>query len=262
MESEQAVMPLRPPKANEVEVFGFNVFNDTLDAIPLERPCRTLNTISPISYGITTKDPVFRQALRETDYLVLDGVYFALGSILTRGQKIKPNQGPDVFFYYMEKLNKIGGRGFYLGASDATLRKMEAEAAKRYPNVTIASYSPPFKPEFSDADNDAMIEAINAFKPDVLFIGMTAPKQEKWAWEHRDRLDAGLTVAIGAVFDWFAGNRKMIAPIWFKLRLAWLVRVIQRPEILLRYNFKGIFIRDLFLNVLGLKKIPADRDVA
>jgi len=66
-----------------------------------------VSTISPNSYGISTRDAEFRRALAEADYLLLDGVYFSLGSILLKGRSIKPNQGPDVFFFFMRKLNAI-----------------------------------------------------------------------------------------------------------------------------------------------------------
>lgn len=239
-----------------VEVFGLHVFNDDLATIPVERPCRTVTTISPNSYGIATGDPAFWSALKEADYLVLDGVYFGLGGILLKGKTIKPNQGPDVFYHFMQRLNATGGRVFFLGSSQRVLDMIHAKAAEQYPGLVVASLSPPFKPEFSAADNDAMIATINAFRPDVVFVGMTAPKQEKWAHQHRDRLDAGLVISIGAVFDWFAGFQKPIAPIWWKLKLGWLIRTIHRPEILKRYPSIAIFFLHLGLAVIGIKRHP------
>ena len=237
-----------------VRVFGLNVFSDDLDKIPLTAPCSTVATISPNSYGISTRDPEFRQALAEADYLVLDGVYFALGSILLDGRSIKPNQGPDVFFFFMDKLNALHGRVFFLGSSEDTLQKIRRRAAADYPQLSVGCYSPPFKAQFDDADNRVMLERINAFEPDVVFVGMTAPKQEKWAHRHRDRLNARLIISIGAVFDWYAGNEKMVAPIWWKLRLGWLVRTIRRPEILKRYPSIFIFFWHLALALVGIKR--------
>jgi len=237
-----------------VPVFGFNVFSDDLERIPLRRPCATVATISPNSYGISTRDPDFHRALAEADYLVLDGVYFALGSILLDGRRIKPNQGPDVFFFFMHKLDKERGRVFFLGSSEATLAKIQARAAREYPQLTVGSYSPPFRAQFDAADNRAMLERIGAFAPDVVFVGMTAPKQEKWAHQHRDRIDAKLVISIGAVFDWYAGNEKMVEPIWWKLRLGWLIRTIRRPEILKRYPSIAIFFWHLALALVGIKR--------
>ncbi len=178
-------------RRDTVTVFGYDVFNQDLLAIPLEPGrCRMLNTIGPDTYGIAVNDPSMASALKASDYLVLDGVYFALGSILTRGETIRPNQGPFVFDHFMARLNKAGGRAFFLGAAPATIEKILAKTSTLYPNIKCAGLSPPFKPEFDEADNDAMVEAVNAFAPDILFIGMSAPKQEKWAHRNRDRLNA------------------------------------------------------------------------
>jgi N-acetylglucosaminyldiphosphoundecaprenol N-acetyl-beta-D-mannosaminyltransferase len=83
---------------------------------------------------------------------------------------------------------------------------------------------------------------------------MTCPKQEKWAYEHKAKVNAGLICCIGAVFDWYAGNEKTIAPIWWKLRLGWLIRTINRPEILKRYPNIGVFFWHLLLAIIGIKK--------
>lgn len=236
-----------------VEVFGFRVFSDDLDKIPLRHPCATVSTISPNSYGLTTRDPQFRRALQQADYLVLDGVYFALASLLLQGRGIRPNQGPDVFAFFMRKLEVLQGRAFFLGSSPQTLDKIHRRAAADYPHVAVAGYSPPFKAEFDAQDNRLMLERINGFAPDVVFVGMTAPKQEKWAHRHCRELNAKLVISIGAVFDWYAGNEKPVEPIWWKLRLGWLVRTIRRPEILKRYPSIFIFFWHLALAVLRLK---------
>ncbi len=237
-------------------VMGFTIFNDNLESILLDSSkTLLLNTISPNSYGISTKDPVFKAALKSSDYLVLDGVYFALASILMNGKNIKKNQGPDVFFHFMERMNKVNGRIFFLGSSNGTLEKIKKRAEIDYPNLKVSTYSPPFKKVFSESDNANIYQKISEFKPDILFIGMTCPKQEKWAFQSKNHISVSLVCCIGAVFDWYAGNQKDIHPLWWKFRLAWLKRTIDRPEILLRYPSIGIFFKDLFLSLIRLKKI-------
>jgi N-acetylglucosaminyldiphosphoundecaprenol N-acetyl-beta-D-mannosaminyltransferase len=233
---------------------GFNVFSGHLSEIDVTEGKKILNTISPISYGTSTRDSLFRQALKSSDYLVLDGVYFGLSSLLLHGKRILKNQGPDVFYHFMKEMNKTAGKVFFLGSSITTLEKIKHRASVDYPNVEIAYYSPPFKDEFNDEDNRKIIENINKFKPTVLFVGMTCPKQEKWSLTNKNKVDAILTCCIGGVFDWYAGNEKYIAPIWWKLRLAWLIRTINRPEILKRYPYIGVFFIHLFLAFIGIKK--------
>ncbi len=243
------------PDVRRVSTFGYRVFDDHCDNIPLEGPPRTVATISPNSYGMATRDPEFREALQNADYLVLDGVYFGLAALLLQRKKTKINNGPTVFASVIRRLNERGGRVFFLGSTDQTLAAIRARLARECPNLTAECFSPPFKPEFSAAEEAQMAEAINAFRPDVVFVGMTAPKQEKWAWRNRDRLDTSLIVSVGAVFDWYAGNEPEIAPIWWKLHLGWLIRTIRRPEILKRYPNIGIFFWHLLLALLGLKRV-------
>lgn len=236
-------------------VMGFTVLDDSLDQIGFVKDrALMVNTISPNSYGITTKDPVFKLALQASDYLVLDGVYFALASIFLNGNNIRKNQGPDVFAHFMKLANDKKGKVFFLGASQATLDKIHSKSETEYPEIQIASYSPPYKSVFTEEDNEKMLQVVNEFEPDILFVGMTCPKQEKWVYENIKYLKPCLVCTIGAVFDWYAGNQKNIAPIWWRLRLAWLVRTIHRPEILKRYPNIFIFFKDLFFIRLGLKK--------
>jgi N-acetylglucosaminyldiphosphoundecaprenol N-acetyl-beta-D-mannosaminyltransferase len=240
-----------------VETLGFTVFSDDLSAIKINQPkCSVINTMSPNSYGVSLKDKEFEQALKSSEYLVLDGVYFAFASILLQGKNIRRNQGPDVFYHFMNRLNEQKGKAFFLGASESTLQKIKENAGTKYPNITLEYFSPPFKPEFSIEDNKIMVDKINAFKPDIVFVGMTCPKQEKWAVKHRDSLNAGLVICIGNVFDWFAGTQKAIHPIWFKLRIGWLVRIFLRPEVFKRNIGNQMkFFSDVILIFLKLKRI-------
>lgn len=239
-------------------VLGYNVFSSRLDIIDPRINKLLINTFSPNSYGLALNDKEFETALKGTDLLVLDGIGIALGSVLLNGKNIKKISGQDCFDFYMAEANKNNWKVYFLGSSEQTLTKIKNRAKQEYPNVITSSYSPPFKPEFSDADNDDMVNAINAFHPDVLFVGLTAPKQEKWAYQHRDRVNARIISTIGNVFDWYAGNSKRPAKIWIDLRLEWLVRIFLRPEIFRRNTGNQMkFLRDLFLHITHVKRIKA-----
>ena len=119
----------------------------------------------------------------------------------------------------------------FMGSSQKVLDLIVKRAAEVYPHLKVVTYSPPYKPEFSDEDNKAIIDAINAADPDLLWIGMTAPKQEKWTYSHWDELNIHCHVGtIGAVFDFFAGTVER-APMWWQRHgLEWLYRLLKEPK--------------------------------
>src|SRR6266487_3218906 len=118
-------MQAKDPKT--IKVLDFNVFSDSLTKIPIEgERCRVINcSISPNNYGLAIKDTEFKKVLQSTDYLVLDGVYFALASIFLHGKNIKRNQGPDVYKHFINRLNKTFGKAFFLGSSETVLLKIK-----------------------------------------------------------------------------------------------------------------------------------------
>lgn len=119
----------------------------------------------------------------------------------------------------------------FMGSSQKVLDLIVKRAAKVYPHLKVVTYSPPYKPEFSEEDNKAIIDAINTADPDLLWIGMTAPKQEKWTFSHWDELNIHCHVGtIGAVFDFFAGTVER-APLWWQRHgLEWLYRLLKEPK--------------------------------
>jgi N-acetylglucosaminyldiphosphoundecaprenol N-acetyl-beta-D-mannosaminyltransferase len=238
---------------NTIEVMGMRVLNDDLSKVPFEGKV-LVNTISPNSYGISTTDVKFKEALQKCDVLTLDGEYFALAAIFLKGKTIKRQNGPDNFKCFMKKANDISGRVFFLGSTEKVLSLMKERAAVEYPNIQVETYSPPYKKEFNEEDNQKMIDAVNRFNPHLLCIGMTAPKQEKWAYQHYKQLDANVTITIGQVFDWFAGNQDAPNPLWTKLHLLWFIRTVKRPEMLKRYPMAAKFLWHLLLNILRIRK--------
>jgi N-acetylglucosaminyldiphosphoundecaprenol N-acetyl-beta-D-mannosaminyltransferase len=236
------------------KVFGYNLIVRDLAIVPLDKKV-LVNTISPNSYGLASKDKETDEALKGSDYLVLDGVYFGLAPLLLNGKRIKRITGWDCFSFFSEKMNEKSGRVFFMGSSPATLAKIVARYKIAYPKINAGTYSPPFKPIFSEADNIIIRQHINEFRPDVLFVGLTAPKQEKWGYQNIKNLDVHVISTIGNVFDWYAGNSIRPGKIWQKMGLEWLVRIFHRPEVFLRnINNQMIFFRHLLLIFLKIKK--------
>lgn len=210
-----------------------------------------INTINAHSYNTALKDEVFAEALMKGDVLIPDGasIVMACRKIKAKSQPKERIAGWDLFTFEMDKLNRKGGKCFFMGSSEKVLGLIQLKAAKIYPNITVETYSPPYKPEFSDEDNKLIIEAINRTNPDLLWIGMTAPKQEKWTYQNWERLNVNCHVGtIGAVFDFFAGTVER-APLWWQEHsLEWLYRLIKEPRRMWRRYIIGNII--FLLNIL------------
>lgn len=192
-----------------------------------------INTINAHSYNVARKDPAFAEALLKGDYLLPDGmsVVKACRWLKGRSRPVERIAGWDLFVFEMERLNARGGKCFFLGSSPAVLDRIRERCAQDYPNIVVETYSPPYKPEFSAEDTAAMLAAVHAAQPDLLWVSMTAPKQEKWTWQNWPSLQVDCHCGtIGAVFDFYAGTVKR-APLWMQQAgLEWLYRLLSEPR--------------------------------
>ena len=214
---------------SKVLCLGYPIYNAPLSDLPIKSKL-LVSTINQYSYCISEEDAVFKNALLASDVILPDGVGIVAAAKWLNGVSIKKIAGADFHEYQLKRLNEIHGSCFYLGASDKTLSKIGERLKKEYPNVTFACYAPHYKPSFTEEDTAAMINAVNSFKPDVLFVGMTAPKQEKWSHAHKEDLDAKIICSIAAVFDFYAGTIERPNKIWQDLGLEWLGRLVKEPK--------------------------------
>ena len=225
---------------------NFKIFDKNLNSLGPEK--QLITTINAHSYNVTKSDDLFKDSLMKSDVLIPDGVSVVWAVKWLTGKSLKKIAGADLFFYEMDRLNGSNGKCFFLGSTDQTLLKIKENASKQYPNVNLETFSPPYKPEFSAEDNAEMVKAVNNFNPDVLFIGLTAPKQEKWAYQNFDKLNVGHIGCIGAVFDFYAGNIDR-APQWMiRLGLEWFYRLMKEPRRLWKRYLIG------HLNVLYMQE--------
>ena len=198
-----------------------------------------INTINAHSFNVAQKDELFAEALAKGDYLIPDGasILKACKMLKAKSQPKERIAGWDLFTFEMQRLNgsrkreEYRGKVMFMGSSEKVLALIREKAAVDYPNLEVVTYSPPYKPEFSEEDNRAIIKAINDANPDLLWIGMTAPKQEKWTYQHWKELNIHCHVGtIGAVFDFYAGTARR-APMWWQEHsLEWLYRLIKEPK--------------------------------
>jgi len=171
-----------------------------------------INTINAHSYNTAQQDLLFAEALRQGDVLIPDGASI-VKACRWLNAKSKPKEriaGWDLFMFEMEKLNQSGGKCFFMGSSEKVLSMIKQR---------------------SKEDFHAIITAINKANPDLLWIGMTAPKQEKWIYTHWNELQIHCHCGtIGAVFDFYAGTVKRAPMWWQKNSLEWCYRLLKEPR--------------------------------
>jgi len=144
-------------------------------------------------------------------------------------KKMERTTGPSLMGEIFKISADYGYRHYFYGSTEETLEKLYGELQKNYPGLIIAGmYSPPFK-SMREEDDKAIVEVINGTNPDFVWVGLGAPKQERWMAAHQGKVK-GLMVGVGAGFDYFAGNIER-APEWMqKSNLEWFYRLIQEPK--------------------------------
>ncbi len=222
-----------------------------------------INTINAHSFNTAQDDRLFAEALSNGDYLIPDGasILKACKWLKAKSQPKERIAGWDLFSFEMEQLERksekreVNGdklKVMFMGSSEKVLSLIKEKAALDYPHLEVLTYSPPYKPEFSEEDNRAIINAINEANPDLLWIGMTAPKQEKWTYSHWKELNIHCHVGtIGAVFDFYAGTAKRAPMWWQKHSLEWLYRLVIEPKRMWRRYVIG---NPLFLWNIGKER--------
>ncbi len=211
---------------------------EALAAIERRRPPIVFACANPHSIVTAQADAEFLRALNRADLTVADGVGVIMMGRLARvgvGPRIT---GTDYFFAVLEQLKQRGyGRVFFFGSSPKVLELIAKRFAREYPELTLCgTLSPPYRP-WSDEENRTMVAQINAARPDVLWVGMTAPKQEKWVEANRGALNAAVIGSIGAVFDFYAGTYPR-APEWLcRVGLEWVYRLVKEPRRMWRRTF-------------------------
>ncbi|MDH7489555.1 MAG: WecB/TagA/CpsF family glycosyltransferase [Anaerolineae bacterium] len=201
-----------------------------------------------------------RRALNSSGLTTPDGMPLVWISRLRGFRHVRRVYGPDLMLAVCERSVVKGYRHYLYGGQPGVAEALKARLERRFPGVQIVGLeSPPFEPLTPEQDREA-VERINAANPDIVWVGMSTPKQDLWAAEHVGRLKAPVILAVGAAFD-FVSGRKRQAPRWMRdSGLEWLFRLIQEPRRLWRRYliYNPIFVWLLLGQVLGLRKYTLD----
>ncbi|MGI8596766.1 MAG: WecB/TagA/CpsF family glycosyltransferase [Thermoleophilaceae bacterium] len=243
-----AAAPLEVPAVSTRRVLGVDLAAtdyegamDVMDAMVERRARGYVCVVATHAVMVAQDDPEMRAALSASALTVPDGMplVWAMNAL---GERLEDRvYGPDLMLRYTERCARHGHRVFlYGGRDDGALADLTDNLRRRFDGLeVVGGYSPPFRELRPDEESD-VIARIDAARPDVLWVGIGVPKQEKWMLRMRPRLEVPVMCAVGAAFDFHAGLVPQ-APPWLQRRgLEWLYRMTREPRRLapryLRYN--------------------------
>lgn len=189
----------------------------------------------------TTRDVEFKIAVNNADMATPDGAPIAWTLRRLGHASQERINGPDLMMKYLAEAERLDQVVYFLGSTEATLAKLRVALAKRFPLLRIGgTHSPPFRPLTREED-EQVVDMINSAGANVVFVGLGCPKQEKWMYDHRGRVNA-VMIGVGAAFDYHSGVLKR-APLWWQRNgLEWLYRLGAEP--------RRLFMRYLVTNTL------------
>lgn len=196
------------------------------------------------------KNERLREIYNSADIVTADGVPVVWASRMLKEPIRGRVTGLDLLPEFAKEAASKNYSFFFLGASEGVADSLAEALKNRYPDLEIAgTYSPPFAVRFSKEENERIVRMVNRSNADVLWVSLTAPKQDYWIARHFDKLNVSIAIGVGAAFDVVAGNVRR-SPAWMqKWGLEWLYRLIQEPRRLARrYLLEAPLFIPLILN--------------
>jgi N-acetylglucosaminyldiphosphoundecaprenol N-acetyl-beta-D-mannosaminyltransferase len=224
--------------------------------------CHSIAATSMHGIVEAQRDPAFKKTLNSTDLVVPDGM--PLVWLGRRAGYHLPRRvyGPDLMLAFCEQTASRGYRHFLYGGEPGVPEHLAESLKRRFPAMEVCgTFSPPFRP-LSEEEDREIGNMISRAVPDVLWVGLGTPKQERWMREHRDTLNVPVLVSVGAAFDFLSGRRSQ-APSWMREHgLECLFRLLQEPRRLWRrYLVDGLrFVAYLALDRFKLMFFDADKE--
>lgn len=203
-----------------------------IDQHRLTLPARGRYVCVTSVHGIMTAvaDPSFRDVLNGADVATPDGMplVWALRSFgIASQQRV---YGPDLMLAICQQAAQLGHRVYLYGGRPETLVDLQCALETKMPGIELTgSHSPPFRPLTSEEDA-AVVQTIRSARPDILFVGISTPKQERWMRDHADRLPGMVMIGVGAAFDFHAGRVPQAPPWMQRSGLEWLFRLSTEPR--------------------------------
>ncbi len=201
-------------------------------------------------------DPDLRRIHNRAGMVTPDGMPLVWLGRYNGNKNVERVYGPDLMLALCEKFITNGYRHYLYGGNEGVPELLKSRLEQRFPGIKIVgTYSPPFR-SLTDEEDENIVKAINSAKPDIVWVGLSTPKQERWMAEHVDRLEVPILIGVGAAFDFNAGLIKQ-APLWMqKSGLEWLFRLVTEPRRLWRRYLRNNprFVLLIIQQALGLKR--------
>lgn len=220
-----------------IKLFGIDIDNisheETIQAIEsLIKKKKPSLVVTPNVHHINIlhKDEEFKKIYSQAAMVLPDSTPLLWASRVL-GMPLKERvAGSDLLPLFCKVSANKRYRLFFLGSGPGIAKKTAVILTKKNPGLKIAgTYSPPFGFEHDEAENEKTVKMIKKCHPDILFVGLGPPKQEKWAWKYKDKINVPVIVCVGAAFDFIGGGAKR-APKWtHKIGLEWFYRFCQEP---------------------------------
>jgi N-acetylglucosaminyldiphosphoundecaprenol N-acetyl-beta-D-mannosaminyltransferase len=205
-------------------------------------------------------DPAFRKILNTAFLCTPDGMPMVWMGKLNGHSEMSRVYGPDLMLDVCKWSETSGAKHFFFGGAEGVAQLLAGKLNTRFPKMEIVgTFTPPFRPLNSDEEKE-FAEKIRAARPDILWVGLSTPKQEKFMAEFLPKLDATLMIGVGAAFDFHSGRVRQ-APRWMQRSgLEWFYRLCQEPRRLAKRYFKNnpLFALKIAGQLCGVKKYPLD----
>jgi len=219
--------------------FEYTLIDDPIDTVAAiacdgldEESTASFVFLNPHSIVLAETDAELKSSLLESSGRFCDGVGLWWACLLLNRKRVRRICGYEFFQHFSAELSKRGrGHVFFLGGNEESLKSITAKYATEYPGVRrISSYSPPYKPIFSNEDIASMANQIIDSGADTVWVGLGSPKQEKVLRQLLNHTNVRVIAAIGAVFDFYAGTVSQAPTTIRSLGLEWIYRLVQEPR--------------------------------
>jgi N-acetylglucosaminyldiphosphoundecaprenol N-acetyl-beta-D-mannosaminyltransferase len=220
------------------------------------RGCITL--VNPHSVMLCRKYAEMKAALQRSALVLPDGIGIILAAKLLSLRHSGRISGPELMLHICDAGRRYGLAHYFYGGGDGVCFRLADQLSRRYPGLEIAGcYTPPFR-DLTEDEDAAVVRRINAAGPDILWVGLGAPKQERWMAQHAERIEASAIIGVGAAFDFHSGNRPWCPAPLRNLGLEWAYRLACEPRRLWRRNIDSF----LFLRRVADQLLDEEKGVA